>query len=464
MEALQARPALHVVAATATASSGPFNLTRRFSVLALVCIASFSMAMAVLLSNFLTDKMLHRDAAEDMEFVQNVVFADHATSFFLAPASGDNVEETFKNFAKMPDVLRANVYSRDRSVIWSSDKTLVGKPVGVNPELDEALGGELAVESGVATKEEHLRGEHPVGATPGRYFVEIYIPVWDEAHRQVVGVVETYKTPDSLFDAIHEGERLIWWGSLVGGALLYSALFWIVRRADRIMRDQQARLLGAERMAAVGEMASAVAHAIRNPLAGIRSSAELALDGDAQSFREPAEDIIAEVDRVEDWVRELLTYARPIDGPQEAVDLNTIVQKSVATYGREIAKRKIAVDASLAPDLPFVRGDASLLGQALNSLIANALDAMKDGGRLTLTSAARAHHREVELQLSDTGSGMGADELSRIFRPFYTSKAKGLGLGLPLAKRIIERYAGRLSVQSAPGAGTTIAIRFDVPG
>jgi two-component system, NtrC family, sensor histidine kinase HydH len=420
--------------------------------------------MAFLLSNFLTDKMLHREATVTMEFVQDEVLAEHAAPFFLAPTSGGDVDETFRHFAKMPDVLRANVYARDRSVIWSSDKTLVGKPIGANPELDEALAGEVAVESGVATKEEHLRGEHPVGASRTRYFVEIYVPVWDDAHQQIVGVVEIYKTPDNLFDAIHEGERLIWLTSIAGGLLIYSGLFWMVHRADRIMRDQQTRLVGAERLAAVGEMASAVAHAIRNPLAGIRSSAELALDGDAQTFREPAEDIIAEVDRVEDWVRELLMYARPIDGPLEEVDLNSVVQKSVATYSREIAKRKIAVDAVLARDLPAVRGDASLLGQAVNSLIANALDAMKDGGKLTLISAASNQAREVELQLRDTGSGMGPEELARIFRPFYTSKAKGLGLGLPLAKRIIERCAGKLSVQSVPGTGTTIAIRFSVPG
>jgi len=422
------------------------------------------MAMAFLLSNFLTDKMLHREATVTMEFVQDEVRAEHAAPFFLAPRSGGDVDETFRHFAKMPDVLRANVYARDRSVIWSSDKTLVGKPIGANPELDEALAGEVAVESGVATKEEHLRGEHPVGASRTRYFVEIYVPVWDDAHQQIVGVVEIYKTPDNLFDAIHEGERLIWLTSIAGGLLIYSGLFWMVHRADRIMRDQQTRLVGAERLAAVGEMASAVAHAIRNPLAGIRSSAELALDSDAQTFREPAEDIIAEVDRVEDWVRELLMYARPIDGPLEEVDLNSVVQKSVATYAREIAKRRIAVDAVLARDLPAVRGDASLLGQAVNSLIANALDAMKDGGKLTLISAASNRPGEVELQLRDTGSGMRPEELARIFRPFYTSKAKGLGLGLPLAKRIIERCAGKLSVQSVPGTGTTIAIRFSVPG
>jgi two-component system, NtrC family, sensor histidine kinase HydH len=462
MEASHPRSDSRVVTASARPPSRPFNLTRRFSLLALACIASLSLAMALLLSNFLTDKMLRREATVSMEFVQDEVYAEHAAPFFLAPANSANVEETFQHFAKMPDVLRANVYARDRSVIWSSDKSLVGKPIGENRELDEALAGELAVESGVATKEEHMRGEHPVGASRTRYFVEIYVPVWDDAHTQIVGVVEIYKTPDSLFDAIHEGEGLIWLTSIAGGLLLYSALFWIVRRADRIMLDQQARLVGAERLAAVGEMASAVAHAIRNPLAGIRSSAELALDGGAQTFREPAEDIIAEVDRVEDWVRELLMYARPINGPLEPVDLNTVVQRSVATYAREIGKRQIAVKTALASDLPSVRGDASLLGQALNSLIANSLDAMKDGGRLTLISAARNHRREIELQLSDSGSGMGPDELSRIFRPFYTSKAKGLGLGLPLAKRIIERCAGRLSIQSKPGAGTTIAIRFNV--
>jgi two-component system, NtrC family, sensor histidine kinase HydH len=460
MSALHARRAAQSINAGEALSRG-FNLTRRFSLLALACIASLSIAMALLLSSFLTDKLLHQDATMVEDFVQDVVFGERASSFFRGPASADGVEETFKHFAQIPDVLRTNLYSRDRSIVWSSDRSLIGKPVGANPELDEALAGELAVESGVATKEEHLRGERPVGSTPGRYFVEIYVPIWDEAHKEVLGAAEIYKTPDSLFDAIHEGERLIWIGSVAGGAVLYLALFWIVRRADRIMRSQQARLVSAERLAAIGEMASAVAHAIRNPLASIRSSAELALDGGAKDFREPAEDIMAEVDRVEDWVRELLTYSRPIEGPVQAVDLNAIAQKSMASYAREIAKRRIAIEAALAPDLPSVRGDASLLGQALNSLIANALDAMNDGGRLTLVSGTAADPHEVELRLSDTGKGMGPDELSRIFRPFYTNKAKGLGLGLPLAKRIIERYGGRLSVQSKAGAGTTIAIRFN---
>jgi two-component system, NtrC family, sensor histidine kinase HydH len=440
--------------------SRPFNLTRRFSLLALGCIASLSVAGALLLSAFLTDKLLHQDAAMVEDFVQDVVFGERASAFFRGPSNGNAVEDTFKHFMQIPDVLRTNLYGRDRSILWSSDRTLIGKPVGANQELDEALAGELTVESGVATKEEHLRGEHPVGSSPGRYFVEIYVPIWDEAHKEVLGVAEIYKTPDALFDAIHEGERLIWLGSVAGGALLYFALFWIVRRADRIMRSQQARLVSAERMATIGEMASAVAHAIRNPLSSIRTSAELALDGGAEGFREPASDIIAEVDRVEDWVRELLTYSRPIEGPVEAVNLNAVAQKSMASYAREVAKRRITVDAALAPDLPSVRGDASMLGQALNSLIANALDAMQEGGRLTLVSRGGANRREVELRLSDTGVGMSPDELSRIFRPFYTSKAKGLGLGLPLAKRIIERYGGRLSVHSRAGTGTTVAIRF----
>src|SRR2546423_3167898 len=134
LKASSAPAELRTAKAGASSPARPFNLTRRFSLLALACIASFSVVMAFLLSNFLTDKMLHRDAADDMEFVQNVVLADRAASFFRTPASSDVVDSTFSNFAKMPDVLRTNVYARDRSVIWSSDKSLVGKPVGVNAE------------------------------------------------------------------------------------------------------------------------------------------------------------------------------------------------------------------------------------------------------------------------------------------------------------------------------------------
>jgi signal transduction histidine kinase len=438
----------------------PFNLTRWFSLLSLACVASISAISALLLSNFLTDKMLHRDAVLSMEFVQAVVLADKAAAYIVAGrprGAARELESTFKRLAQMPDVLRANVYAQDHSIVWSSDNKLVGKTFGANPELDQALGGELVVNSGIVRKEEHVNAGRPFAK---KYFIETYVPLWADERRNVIGVVELYRTPDALFEAIHAGQRLIWVSAALGGLFLYAALFWIVRHADRIMRSQRERLVETETFAAIGEMASAVAHGIRNPLASIRSSAELALDGGSGPLRESAQDIIAEVDRMEQWVRELLGYSRPAGGALETVALNPLIRRSLGNFAREMDKRNIDVSAQLEETLPAVRGDLGLLGQVFNSLIVNALEAMPGRGRLTVGSRLADDHRHVEVSFRDTGTGIEAAELGKVLRPFHTTKPKGLGLGLPLAKRILERHGGTLAIASTAGAGTAVTLRF----
>ena len=250
----------------------------------------------------------------------------------------------------------------------------------------------------------------------------------------------------------------------IGRLILYATLYWIVRRADGIMREQQQRLVDIETLAAVGEMASAVAHGIRNPLASIRSSAELALDGGSGPPRESAQDIIAEVDRVENWVRELLNYSRPVSGRLETVELNPIIQTSLENFTRELDKRGIVVSTQLAATLPRVRGHSSLFGQVFNNLIANALDAMPWHGRLTVASRLAADRKHVTISISDTGKGIEPGDLDKVMKPFYTTKAKGMGVGLPLTKRIIERHGGTLAISSSAGVGTTVTLQLVAPG
>jgi signal transduction histidine kinase len=442
--------------------SRPFNLTRRFSVLSLVCIASISAASALLLSNFLTDKMLHRDAVVSMEFVQAMVLSDKAATYFLAGRSSNTTgefEQALKEFALMPDVLRANVYARDRSVIWSSDKSLIGKRFDDNLELDEALAGELVTESGIVRKEEHIEAAHQFLGDGVKYFVETYVPIWDQERTTVIGVVELYRTPDALFAAIHDGEKLIWASAAFGGLFLYATLFWIVWRADRIMRGQQRRLVEIETLAAVGEMASAVAHGIRNPLSSIRTSAELALEGGGAQ-RESAQDIIAEVDRVENWVRELLDYSRPVSGGLETVELNSIIETSLEHFAREMDKCGVALSKQFAAALPRVRGHSSLFVQAFNNLISNALDAMPGHGQLTVASRLTDDRRHVEVRISDTGKGIEPGDLDKVMKPFYSTKAAGIGVGLPLTKRIIERHGGTLAIASSARVGTTVTLQL----
>ena len=439
-----------------------FNLTRWFALLSLVIVAAISASAAFWLSRFLSEEMLRRDAVLTMEFVRSLVLAERAVPYFLHPGRADQgeLEENFQHLARMPDVVGANVYWRNKTVLWSSDPSMVGRELPDNPELDEALGGELVVHSGKVGSGKPQKAEHAHLAERTRHYVESYIPVWDEARGTTIGVVEVYRVPDALFDAIHAGQRLIWTGAVAAALLLYGALLWIVLRADGVMRAQRRRLLEAETLAVVGEMGSAVAHGIRNPLASIRSSAELLLASGGQGYAESADDVIAEVDRLEKWVRELLSYASPLQPVDASADLRVVVEDVIHDFQREMDRRGVRGEAQVPEGLPSVRVDAALMTQVLGSLVANALEAMPGGGRLTVGGRALPAGRLVEISIEDTGAGVPPEQVDKLFRPFHTSKARGLGLGLPLARRIVERLGGTIELRSTPGVGTSVVVRL----
>lgn len=441
-------------AATAPAPES-FNLTRRFSILSLVCVVIVAGVLGQALARMLAQRLVHRDAVVTMEFVQSIVRTDETAHYFLAAAPSAvpaPLEDSFRHFAEMPDVMRANVYSRDRRALWSSDRNIAGRQFGPNEELDGALAGALAYKSGRVSKEEHRAASQPLES---RSFVEIYVPVRDNGGT-VVGVVELYKTPDLLFQAIADGQRAVAVGALVGGILLYAALIGIVRRADAVMKDQHRRLVEGERLAAVGEMAAAVAHSIRNPLASIRTSVEDALDRDPGRFREPAEDIIGAVDKMEGWVRELLAFSGPGSLRHEPLDLNALVRSALDTAALEMQRRGVRAKLSLALPAPPATGDAAVLGQVLQSLVSNALDAMPQGGELEISTRAAAPRAEIAIR--DHGVGIAAEDLENVFKPFFTTKARGVGLGLPLARRMLERMGGELALDSRKGEGTTVRV------
>jgi signal transduction histidine kinase len=444
----------------APAAPAPFDLTRRFSVAALVSVIAIAGTLALALSRLLGQQLMHRDAVITQEFVQSIARTDETAPYFAAAgtdARAPVLEDSFRHFAQMPDVLRANVYGRERGVIWSSDPDLVGRRFGANEELDRALAGELVYKSGVARKEEHVAGSHAFPETDTRQFVEIYAPVRGP-DGAVVGVVELYKTPLALFLAIRDGQRTVVLVAAAGGLLLYGVLIGIVRQADRTLRDQQRRLVEGERLAAVGEMAATVAHAIRNPLSSIRTSVELALDHDPGKFAEPAEDIVSEVDRMEAWVRQLLAFSRTGSVARDPLDPNALVLKALAACDRQGVRQGVRVETALATPSPAARGDAALIEHVLMILVANALDAMPAGGTLAVTTRDDAGGCEIAVR--DSGAGIRPADLSRVFEPFFTTKSRGTGLGLALARRSVEHMGGSLTLENAPGAGAVARLRL----
>jgi signal transduction histidine kinase len=422
--------------------------------------------------------MLTRDAMVTMQFIQNIAQINNPSNYFApqrtrrnhttmddrstpeeVKASKAALEEFFAHILVMPEVVRANVYNDDKQIIWSSHPYLVGKRFQDNPELSKALAGQLAVKT--ATVKRKRKSEHvdfPLGVSR---FVENYIPIWNTAGNKVVGVVEVYRVPHALFRSIDKGNRLIWGSAVAGGLFLYGSLFWIVRRAAQVIHRQQALLVESETMAALGEMTSAIAHNLRNPLASIRSSAELLTEEETSSFiRETAMDIVAAVDRLDQRIRELFAYARPPQHTLRPVQLNALIQETLQQLQPDLNHKGIKLELDLADALPPLQGDASLLQQACWSFITNAVEAMPHGGTLAITSRPATNLRDIQLSISDTGQGIPKDHVKQAFRPFFTTKPKGLGVGLAFAKRIVERHEGTLEIASEEGRGTTVSIYF----
>jgi two-component system sensor histidine kinase HydH len=455
---------LRLPSATAidTKAARPLSLSRWFAIVGLASLATFGAASAYLLSNFLTDRMLRLEGISTMQFLQSLMTTERSLPEYLTGAKTRDEHElqlALRHIAAMPDTLRANIYNLDRLLIWSTDKELVGRHFGANPELDASLAGRIIVHGDAEDDEEKPRKEEHVDLHESEdYFIEVYVPVRATAGGNVIGVIELYKRPRALGEALHTGRLYISLGAAAASLFLYLTLFWLSRRADTVINAQRNRLVESEILATVGEMGSAVAHGIRNPLAAIRSSAELALDGHPDSARESARDIIAEADRLEIWVRNLLGYARPIAAAHEAVALPELVDDAIEHFAREMEKRGIARNTRLAHDLPRAVGDSFLLGQALHNILSNAIEAIQGSGTIEIAGRAVPAQKRVELTIRDSGSGMTKEQLARVFTPFYTTKARGVGVGLALTKRIIERFGGRVAIDSAPGRGTTVSL------
>lgn len=463
-----ARPSRWRAAVGAWWSSGPdgrrgLTHTQRFATVGALAIGLFSIAMGWLLTSFLATRMLERDAAVSRDFVQSIANIQQVGGWFTAPegAPPPSTAEFFAHVAAMPDVLRANVYSPARRVLWSSRPELIGQTFAANDELDEALSGRVVVNLDDDHHDASGKPEH-VGlqdATSG--YVENYLPVMDERSRSLIAVIELYRQPKALLTAIEDGRRRIWLTACIGGLALFAALLGFVRRTERALDEQQRRLVDAETLAAVGELSAAVAHSIRNPLGSIRSTAELQRElgsGDGETGAE----IVRQVDRIEHLVRTLLSYANDPGDHAQSADLRAVLQDAGARFEHTLQRDGRRLELRLGSELGQVAADPVLLGQVFNSLLANAAEATPQAGQVLL--AAQRSGTTAEIVISDTGGGMDAEQLRAVFRPFYTTKPRGLGLGLPLARRIVERVGGRIDIDSRPGHGTQVRVHLPIRG
>ncbi len=438
----------------------PLNLKRRFALTSLGVIFAIALGLGWLLSHMLTQRMLQREGEVTMDFVQNLLTTDNSSGFLSHPDDPqlrDRFLSSMEHVTSMREPVRANAYRPDGTVAWSTDQALVGRRYPVNDELDDALKGELVVHSGRLTADGPAKAEHEGLAARASFFVESYIPIRDPRSGQVLGVMEFYKVPVQLNEAIREGLIQLWLACAASAVGLFLSLYWIVARADRTLREQQARLAEAQTLATAVELAGAVAHNLRNPLASIRVSAEMLQDSvsAAAETAEHCQDITSAVDRADRWITELVRVSQAPQLQDEAVSMGPLVRDCLEEMGPEMLRRQIRW---LAPetDPEPVRAHPAMLRQIVLSIIANAIDAMPEGG--DLVAALGDAGDRCALRITDTGHGITEEAQQRLFRPFFSTKSGGLGIGLALVKRMVNQWQGDVTLAPNAPRGTRVEI------
>ena len=321
-----------------------------------------------------------------------------------------------------------------------------------------------------------------LGLTPdprhlGQHYTEVLGPAHKFAHVLQTAFELTHLANRSELRLAQTGQvlgytlsRIVDAEGSVTGAVLY---FKDLTRVEQLEERERLR----DRLAALGEMAAAIAHEVKNPLAGIQVMAGLlkrqsSMSDDDQSI---LHDIISEAQVANKIVVDLLEFVRPINLQIERVSLSEVLRDTVLRYEGPITHEKVVLAMDVQPDLPSIRGDHTQLRQLFTNLMVNAFEALDGRGRLTirasfvpveggptLTGEPGETSGSVVIDLKDDGPGIPDDVRERIFSPFFTTKPRGSGLGLAIVRKIVDAHDGRIDVKSRVEGGTHVQVTVPV--
>jgi two-component system NtrC family sensor kinase len=251
-----------------------------------------------------------------------------------------------------------------------------------------------------------------------------------------------------------------------------------VSEKTRELEKTRDQMVFAEKMASLGKLSAVVAHEINNPLAGVLVYAKLVRRqlSKLQNGRDDEESAVllglddklstieVETARCGDIVRNLLLFSRQREAARAPVDLNSIVERSLKLVQHQADLDEVSADLDLDPELPQVTCEASQMQQAILAVIINGLEAMPDGGTLSVSTRYDPERDDVCIEIADTGVGIPEEIKGQIFEPFFSTKSegKGTGLGLAVMYGIVHRHEGRIDFHSEPGEGTTFQLRVPV--
>jgi signal transduction histidine kinase len=460
----------------------PFKLVKYFTFTSLVVILLGSLALSmviarraetVLLKKSEDYALLMADNLNHQVFLQFVVPA--ALQFgqviqLRNKALFDRLDQVVRNTLYSFSVETVNIFDRKENVIfYSFDKELLGKKGLGGIDYQQAV---LGKSRSKLVRKGRLWGMW-FGA-PRESQLRTYVPLRAEkplsnVEGPVLGVFEIVQDLSADYQTITDFKYRVIITSAVIMGILFFVLRLVVKRGEQIIEKRaQERLLlkeklgNAQRLASLGEMVAGISHEIRNPLGIITSTAELLKQKLARYDPEVelADVVVQEANRLNRIVTDFLDFARPQAPNVVPCKIDQVIEKNLVALSAEISKNGCRIHKRFANDPPEIRADPGLLYQAFLNILMNAMQAMPEGGDIYIELFVRKH--TVAIVFSDEGAGIPDETLNRIWEPFFTSRDKGSGLGLPIVKKIVEGHGGIVEVDNGPEKGVQVTVTLPV--
>ena len=383
------------------------------------------------------------------------IIAIHANADYIFDfEKAIGVQTQIEDLGRQSDSEFVSFLDSDLNVVAHTDRRRIGQqekePLVLKAKVDRRLFSQI-VESG-----------------GGKRYLEVVKPVaLDESN---LGFLKIGLSLGSMEVAWRNSLRaivILAVAIVAAGILGMAAIFHNQHLHQQEVRALEIEVLHRERLSALGNLAAAVAHEVRNPLNAIsmglqRLKSEFQPTEDPGQYSRLTELMLGEVHRLNSIVEQFLSLARPVKIKAEALPLQEILKELAALEESHAKQSNVRIQVIAAPNLPALKADPSHLTQVLLHLMRNGLQAMPEGGTLTLE--AKTSNSNFLIAVTDTGTGIAPENLSRIFEPYFTTKAQGSGLGLAISRWIIEAHGGTITAANESGGGCRVEISLPLNG
>jgi len=462
----------------------PFKLVKYFTFSSLIVILMGSLALSVVIARRAETVLIKKSEDYALLMAENL---NHQVFLqFVVPAAlqfgqviklrnkalFERLDQVVRNTLHSFTVETVNIFDRENNVIfYSFDEDLVGKKGVGGIDYQQALLGKST--SRLIRREGFLS---MLMGTPKESELRTYVPLRAERplsniEGPILGVFEIVQDLSDDYQTIGHFKYRIMVTSVLIMGLLFVVLRYIVKRGEEIIEKRarerlllKEKLNQAERLASLGEMVAAVSHEIRNPLGIISSTAELLKRKLTRTDPQDqlADVIVQEATRLNSIVSDFLNFARPPTLNLTSCKVEDILEENLTFLAPEIQSKGYEIHKEFATHVPEIQADPGLLYQAFSNILMNAMQAMPEGGSIYIEVSARAN--VLTIIFADEGKGIPDEVLKKIWEPFFTTKEKGSGLGLPIVKKIVEGHGGNVGIGNGREKGAQVTVTLPVKG